>query len=101
MHPTSPGFSRSLDLLEEWPLVVCVWVELPKSDFDIIEILWHADQLLKLHQTLLILVNDHQRLPTGDPVWCKSKLTHIGPECRLFAVKSTSAETGMGVTSRP
>ena len=26
---------------------------------------------------------------------------HIGPECRLFAVKSTSAETGMGVTSRP
>ena len=26
---------------------------------------------------------------------------HIGPECRLFAVKSTSAETGMGVTSTP
>ena len=25
---------------------------------------------------------------------------HIGPECRLFAVKSTSAETGMGVTTR-
>ena len=26
---------------------------------------------------------------------------HIGSESRLFAVKSTSAETGMGVTSRP
>ena len=31
----------------------------------------------------------------------KASLKHIGSECRLFAVKSTSAETGMGVTSRP
>ena len=28
-------------------------------------------------------------------------IQHIGPDCWLFAVKSTSAETGMGVTSRP
>ena len=26
---------------------------------------------------------------------------HIGPESRLFAMKFSSAETGMGVTSRP
>ena len=31
----------------------------------------------------------------------KVLLDHIGPESQLFAVKSTSAETGMGVTSRP
>ena len=28
-------------------------------------------------------------------------LDHIGPESRLFAMKFSSAETGMGVTSRP
>ena len=28
-------------------------------------------------------------------------LNHIGPESRLFATKCSSAETGMGVTSRP
>ena len=39
--------------------------------------------------------------------WVRKRLVtidvigHIGSEYRLFSVKSTSAETGMGVTSRP
>ena len=46
----------------------------------------------------LVLIQSKERLTFN---YMLSIAGHIGPESRLFAVKSTSAETGMGMTSRP
>ena len=57
--------------------------------------MWPQNNIVYVHKCTENLEAD------GRKVQQTLLLSHIGPESRLFAVKFSSAETGMGVTSRP